>query len=181
MIAVPDAGLFPRTPRPVRCENVSTISNGKPWGYVGKGCAVTTPMSSQWPAVVSLPFDRSKSFPAIAGAPGCGGQPCSFLTFPRPNASRFGRSSPPTAFATLPSVSEPSSPYAAASGSSPAPTASSTITHARGTRLSYGGLERRPGAHRNGHLHRRGDRPCRRRDVSDRPNLAVPAARERQE
>ena len=41
-------------------------------------------------------------------------------------------SSPPTARATLPSVSDPSSPKSAASGSSPAPTASSTITHALG-------------------------------------------------
>ena len=37
----------------------------------------------------------------------------------------------PTARATLPRVSEPSSPNSAASGNSPAPTASSTITHAR--------------------------------------------------
>src|SRR5579862_4612343 len=51
-------------------------------------------------------------------------------TFPRPSASMFGRSRPPTAFATFPSVFEPSSPYWAASGSSPAPTASRTITHA---------------------------------------------------
>ena len=41
--------------------------------------------------------------------------------------------SPPTAVATLPSVLDPSSPYSAASGNSPAPTASRTITHARGT------------------------------------------------
>jgi hypothetical protein len=27
-------------------------------------------MSSQWPVVVSLPFERSRSLPAIAGAPG---------------------------------------------------------------------------------------------------------------
>ena len=58
--------------------------------------------------------------------------------FPSPSASSVGRSSPPTAFATLPSVSEPSSPKSAASGSSPAPTASRTITQALGTRLSYG-------------------------------------------
>src|SRR5262245_42510101 len=55
------------------------------------------------------------------------------MTLPRPSASRFGGSSPPTACATLPSVFEPSSPYSPASGSSPAPTASRTITHARGT------------------------------------------------
>jgi len=30
-------------------------------------------MSSQCPAVVSFPFERSKRRPATAGAPGCGG------------------------------------------------------------------------------------------------------------
>ena len=93
---------------------------------------MTTPISSQCPAVVSFPFERSSSRPATAGAYGCGGQPSSGSTLPSPSASMFGRSRPPTARATLPSVSEPSSPQSAASGSSPAPTASSTITQARG-------------------------------------------------
>src|SRR4051812_22399956 len=91
-------------------------------------------MSSQWPVVVSLPRDRSTSRPATAGAPGCGGHPSSGSTFPRPSASSVGRSRPPTAFATLPRVLDPASPKSAASGSSPAPTASRTITHARDTR-----------------------------------------------
>src|SRR5438309_86257 len=68
-------------------------------------------------------------------APGCGGQPSKGSTLPRPRASMLGRSRPPTALATLPSVFEPSSPYVPASGSSPAPTASRTITHARGMGL----------------------------------------------
>src|ERR1700741_1150340 len=154
MISVPEAGLFPSTPRPVRCMNGSITSCGKPCGYVGNGVAVTTPISSQCPVVVSLPFERSSSRPATAGAPGCGGQPCSGSMFPSPSASRFGRSSPPTALATLPSVSEPSSPYASASGSAPAPTASSTITQARGTRLFYGGRGYRPRTTRTAGLHR---------------------------
>ena len=60
--------------------------------------------------------------------------------FPSPSASRLGRSRPPTARAMLPSVLEPTSPYSSASGNSPAPTASSTITHARGTRAILGRL-----------------------------------------
>ena len=131
MISVPDAGLLPSTPRPVRFMNGSITSSGNPYGYVGKAVGVTTPISSQWPAVVSFPFERSTRRPATAGAYGWGGQPSSGSTFPRPSASRFGRSSPPTARETLPSVSEPSSPQSAASGSSPAPTASRTITQAR--------------------------------------------------
>ena len=57
--------------------NGSITSSGKPCGYVGNAVGVTTPISSQWPVVVSLPFERSSSRPATAGAPGCGGQPSS--------------------------------------------------------------------------------------------------------
>ena len=73
MISVPLAGLLPSTPRAVRCMNGSITSCGKPCGYVGSGCGVTIPISSQWPIVVSLPFDRSSRRPATAGAPACGG------------------------------------------------------------------------------------------------------------
>ena len=144
MISVPDAGLLPITPRPVWFMNGSITSSGNPCGYVGNAVGVTTPIISQCPVVVSLPFERSTSLPATAGAPGCGGQPSSGITFPSPSASRLGRSSPPTALAVLPRVFEPSSPYSPASGNSPAPTASSTMTHARGTALFYGGFGRRP-------------------------------------
>src|SRR5512132_1267554 len=153
MISVPEPALLPRTPRPVRFMNGSLTSSGKPCGYVGNATGVTTPISSQWPVVVSLPFERSNRRPATAGAPDCGGHPCKSATFPRPSASRLGRSSPPTARATLPNVSEPSSPYSAASGNSPAPTASSTITHARGTRLSYAACGNRPRTARPDPLH----------------------------
>ena len=144
MISVPDAGLLPITPRPVWFMNGSITSSGKPCGYVGNAVGVTTPIISQCPVVVSFPFERSTSRPATAGAPGCGGQPSSGITFPSPSASRLGRSRPPTALAVLPRVFEPSSPYSPASGNSPAPTASSTMTHARGTALFYGGFGRRP-------------------------------------
>ena len=129
-------GLVAEDAAPVRCMKGSITSCGKPCPYVGIACGVTTPISSQCPVVVSLPLERSTSRPATAGAPGCGGQPSSGSTLPRPSASRFGRSRPPTARATFPSVSDPSSPYSSASGSSPAPTASRTITHARAMGLS---------------------------------------------
>ena len=90
----PDAGLLPSTPRAVRCMNGSITSCGKPCGYVGSACGVTMPIISQWPIVVSLPFDRSSSRPATAGAPACGGQPSSGSTLPRPSASRFGQIEP---------------------------------------------------------------------------------------
>ena len=70
MISVPLAGTLPSTPRPVWFMNGSITSSGKPCGYVGIACGVTIPISSQWPVVVSLPRDRSKSRPATAGAPG---------------------------------------------------------------------------------------------------------------
>src|SRR4051794_2452200 len=165
MISVPLAGLLASTPRPVRFMNGSITSSGNPYGYVGIACGVTTPISSQWPVVVSLPFDRSTRRPAIAGAPGCGAHPSSGSMLPRPSASSVGRSRPPTARATLPSVLEPSSPNAAASGSSPAPTASSTMTQARGTRLSYfRGNDPRPA--RNRRVHRGRDLARGRRDVA---------------
>src|SRR4051812_28354119 len=164
MISVPLAGLLPSTPRPVRFMNGSMTSSGKPYGYVGIACGVTTPISSQWPVVVSFPFDRSTSRPAIAGAPGCGAHPSSASTLPRPSASSVGRSRPPTARATLASVLEPESPNSSASGSSPAPTASSTMTQARGTRLSYfRGNGARPT--RNRSLHHVRDRAGSKRDL----------------
>ena len=44
---IPLAGRLPRTPRPVRFMNGSMTSSGKPYGYVGIACGVTTPISSQ--------------------------------------------------------------------------------------------------------------------------------------
>src|SRR5262245_46423459 len=178
MISVPEAGLLPRTPRPVWFMNGSITSSGKPCGYVGNAVGVTTPIISQCPVVVSLPLERSIRRPATAGAPGCGGQPSSGRTFPRPSASRLGRSRPPTALAVLPRVFEPSSPYSPASGNSPAPTASSTMTHARGIPgLFYGRFERRPRTTTARRLHL-GDRRARGcdhvRGDQDLPDRAEP-------
>src|SRR5215207_3851327 len=57
---------------------------------------------------------------------------------PSPRRSSTGTSSPPAASATWPSVFVPASPYAAESGSSPAPQASMTITNARFTGADSG-------------------------------------------
>ena len=84
MISVPDAGLFPITPRPVLCMNGSITSCGKPCGYVGIGCGVRMPISSQCPVVVSLPFERSIRRPATAVRPPAAGSPRSGSTLPRP-------------------------------------------------------------------------------------------------
>ena len=84
MISVPEAGLFPRTPRPVWFMNGSMTSSGNPCGYVGNAVGVTMPMCSQWPVVVSFPFERSNRRPATAGAPGCGGQPSSGMHVSEP-------------------------------------------------------------------------------------------------
>ena len=46
------------------------------------------------------------------------------VMFPRPHAARFGTARPPTLRAQFASVFAPVSPYAAASGSSPAPSES---------------------------------------------------------
>src|SRR5689334_20634298 len=135
------------------------------------GWGVTMPISSQWPVIVSLPLERSSSRPATAGAPGWGGHPWRGATFPRPRASRLGRSRPPTAWATLPSVFDPSSANLSASGSAPAPTPSSTMTTARGMGLFYGGRVDllRPPRHR--HLHRRDHRARGRHHVGGRQAL----------
>src|SRR4051812_33606163 len=89
------------------------------------------PASSQCPTVVSLPWERSSSRPAAEGAVASGGQPASGMTLPRPSACRVGSRRPPTACATVASVLEPWSPQSAGSGSSPAPTASSTTMKTR--------------------------------------------------
>src|SRR6185437_3541845 len=137
MISVPDAATFPITGLPVAFENAAITSSGKPSGYVGNGRSVTMPIISQWPVVVSMPRLRSRRRPYADGASRRGGQPRSGMMFPRPRACIAGTSRPPTASATWAIVDEPAVPKSAASGRSPAPTASSTITHARGTRVPY--------------------------------------------
>src|SRR5215212_7958922 len=128
MISVPEAGLFPMTPRPVSSSKRRTIQSGKPSGYVGNGSSRIKPIISQWPASVALAADSSTMSPCEAPGEPSGGTPSISVTLPRPSLRRLGRSRPPTAFAVLPRVLAPSSPKSAASGASPTPTPSRTTT-----------------------------------------------------
>src|SRR5271166_5823385 len=84
------------------------------------------PAISQCPVVVSLPGDASAHLPKAAVGCAAGSMCASGLIFPKPNTARFGKCSVRLR-AMLPSVSLPTSPYAAASGIAPMPTLSSTI------------------------------------------------------
>ena len=59
----PRRACCPALPAPMRSLNGPRTSSGKPSGYVGKGRAVTRPMCSQWPTVVSLPAESVASRP----------------------------------------------------------------------------------------------------------------------
>ena len=78
----------------------------------------------------SFPADRSLINPCEARGDAGQGMPLSATAQPNPRAARVGTSSA-TCPAMWPSVWLPVSPYSAASGNSPAPTLSSTITMAR--------------------------------------------------
>src|SRR5213593_4544507 len=113
MIAVPDAVLLPSQPRPVRRANSSTSETGNPFGYVRNGVASNTPQISQCPVVLSFPADAGCAIPyaAVGRAPGANPEiPDPWWHLPSPRRSRLGSFSPPTARATLPSVSDPASP-----------------------------------------------------------------------
>src|SRR5438270_2697173 len=88
-----------------------------------------SPIISQWPVVVSLPaltsFIRPNADCGASLEPGCGSV-CS-----RPSRVSVGRLGC-SAARTWPSVFEPSSPKSFASGSSPTPRESQTITIAHG-------------------------------------------------
>src|SRR5262245_40402707 len=133
MISVPEAGTLPSTSRPIWRSNGSMISGGKPFGYSGKGSVRTIPAISQCPVVVSLPAERSVRRPRAVPGRASGSTPAIVVSMPRPRAPRFGARIPPTAEAVLPSVSEPASPYACASGASPTPKESQTRIRTRGT------------------------------------------------
>ncbi len=69
MISVPEAATLPRTSLPTASSNGRMTSGGNPSGYVGNGSSKTTPVTSQWPVVLSLPADRSVSLPcAVPGS-----------------------------------------------------------------------------------------------------------------
>ena len=111
MIAVPDAGTLPSTPRPIADSNGSNTSGGNPSGYKGNGRSSRMPIISQCPVVVSLPADTSVARPcAVPGAGAPGEIPSMSARRPRPSDASAGADSPPTARAVLASVSDPSSP-----------------------------------------------------------------------
>src|SRR5205823_12569499 len=110
MVRVPEAGVLPNHPRPVRLAKSSSSDVGNPFGYVGNGCFRTTPQISQCPVVESLPCERGSATPYAALGLTPGASPGMDRHFPNPNRSRFGSRTPPTARATFPSVSEPASP-----------------------------------------------------------------------
>src|SRR5260221_3287922 len=133
MICVPDAALLPRTPRPVRRANSTMTSGGKPLGKPGNARSSTMPIISQWPVTESLPADASAMRPQatlrIADCRLLIDAPIDAMRS-RPRDRSVGTFSG-TCFAMLPSVLLPWSPYAAASGNSPMPTLSITMTIAR--------------------------------------------------
>ena len=121
MIAVPDAALLPMhaaagLPRELR----RATSVGNPSGNTGNGRSRTTPIISQCPVTESLPAEASAMRPTRRRT-GRLRRDCAWpsaATRPRPSARSVGSASG-TALAMWPSVSLPSSPYAAASGSAP--------------------------------------------------------------
>ena len=108
-------------------------SAGKPSGKVGNGRSVTMPIISQCPVVVSMPeaaldqpAPHRRRIRAAAGSrPAAARCPAPAAAAP---AARGRRPPRPRG----PSVFDPAVPNASASGRSPTPTASSTITQARG-------------------------------------------------
>src|SRR5438132_2176406 len=131
-ITVPLAVLFPRYPgAPERRNHASIRAGGNPRGKVVKPFCSRTPIISQCPVVVSLPWDCSDMRPNAARGESVGGQPAMAVMFPRPHDWRFGTRRPPTLRAQFPSVFAPASPYAFASGSSPAPQESITMATKR--------------------------------------------------
>src|SRR4029077_2630193 len=136
MISVPEAGRLPSTRRPIACSNGVRTAGGDPSGNSGNAWSSRIPIISQCPVVVSLPAETSVARPWADPARAPAGTPWIEPTSPSPSAWRFGACRPPTARAVLPSVSDPASPYASASGASPTPQESHTITHTRGTRGS---------------------------------------------
>src|SRR5207253_10202247 len=137
-ITVPLAVLFPRYPgAPERRNHASIRAGGNPRGKVVKPFCSRTPIISQCPVVVSLPWDCSDMRPNAARGESVGGQPAMAVMFPRPHDWRFGTRRPPTLRAQFPSVFAPASPYAFASGSSPAPHESITMATKRPMSADY--------------------------------------------
>ena len=69
-MAVPEAGRFPSTPRPVRSENSAISSAGNPWGNVGNGRSRTRPRELPVPGRAVL--TRTRRLGGPVGGPGIG-------------------------------------------------------------------------------------------------------------
>src|SRR5207247_1196745 len=96
--------------RPGRRPNSASSSRGKPWGYVRNARSSSTPQISQWPVVLSFPWDAGSATPYAAAGLTPGESPGMLRHNPSPSRSRLGSFNPPTARATLPRVSLPTSP-----------------------------------------------------------------------
>src|SRR4030095_11686960 len=130
----------------MRVSNCSITSSGKPFGKVGQGRSRMTPMSSQCPVTESLPDERSAMRPKAAVGDDAGGW-LSPTSLDMPIAASVGMFRG-TEAAMLPRVLLPWSSYSAASGSSPMPTLSSTMTIAR-LNTTYKAIGRRQKAEVN--------------------------------
>ena len=104
-------------------------SFGNPSGNVGNARVTRTPAISQCPEVVSFPLLTSRARPQAPATGPSQAYPVVWI-FPSPIPAMFGSSGRHAAI-TCPSVLDPASPYSAASGASPAPTASSTVRKTR--------------------------------------------------
>src|SRR6202453_2678912 len=134
-ISVPDAGLFPSVRRPIWFSNSAINAFGNPPGYTGNAWSSQIPAISQCPVVVSFPGERVAPLPYDPKASAAGVKYSNGLIFARPSRTRFGIFSGRDR-AICPSVSRPTSPYSAASGSSPIPTLSKTIQMIRSKYLT---------------------------------------------
>src|SRR4029079_1209787 len=88
------------------------------------------PAISQWPVVVSFPFDARAHLPNDPIGAWTDGTPLSGRILPRPRDCRLGKLTFRDA-SICPKVSAPASPQSAASGISPMPALSSTIRQMR--------------------------------------------------
>ena len=117
MIAVPDATVLPRLPpADARLELADDVRSETPAGTSETRWSRTMPIISQWPVTESLPADELSH--AAERATWRHAIAADAATSARPSDRSVGTRSP-TSRAMLPSVSLPSSPYEAASGSSP--------------------------------------------------------------
>src|SRR5687768_1495203 len=111
------------------------------------------PAISQWPVVVSFPLERSAHLPNEARGCDAGATPRRERILPSPQPCRLG-SCTVRESQMCPKVSDPASPHAAASGISPMPAPSRTISVMRlkGELFGMGHLERKSISHFSYHI-----------------------------